>query len=470
MHLLVIGGSDAGISAALRAHELNSSVEITLLLADDFPNFSICGLPYYLRGETPDWRDLAHRKEFPGIKVLRRHEARAIDAGQRAVSVAHEGAEATMRYNKLIVATGATPVRPELPGYDLPNVFPLHTMEDSFAVHRRLEESPCESAVLIGGGYIGLEMADALTKRGLAVTLLSRPETVMPTVDAEIGLLVEEELRRHGVRVITNVAAARIEWQAGSPSRLTVSNTANKTYSADLVIVAAGARPESSLAQRAGAQLGVRDAIVVTRQMRANLTDVFAAGDCVETYHRLVRHPTYISLGTIAHKQGRVAGENAVGGDRAYAGALGTQSLKVFDLAVVCAGLRDRQARAEGFDSLTVASRANDHKAYYPGATSLDMRMTGDLSSGRLLGAQIAGNRKAEVSKRIDIVAAALFQEARVEDLNDLDLSYTPPFSSPWDSVQMAAQSWAAAVRERLGTEGHQRHFEHASLVGRQAE
>jgi NADPH-dependent 2,4-dienoyl-CoA reductase/sulfur reductase-like enzyme len=324
MHLLVVGGSDAGISAVLRAHELDPGVEITLLLADDYPNFSICGLPYYLSGETADWRDLAHRKEYPGIKVLRRHRALAIDAAGRTVSVSHEGAEATMRYDKLIVATGATPVRPELAGYDLPSVFPLHTMEDSFAVHRRLEESPSESAVLVGGGYIGLEMADALTKRGLQVTLLGRTETAPPTVDAEIGLLVEEELRRHGVRVFTNVAATHIERQGASPSRLTVADSSNKTHSADLVIVAVGARPASSLAQRAGAQLGVREAIVVTRQMRTNLPNVFAAGDCVETYHRLLRRPTYISLGTIAHKQGRVAGENAVGGERAYAGAVGT--------------------------------------------------------------------------------------------------------------------------------------------------
>jgi NADPH-dependent 2,4-dienoyl-CoA reductase/sulfur reductase-like enzyme len=275
---------------------------------------------------------------------------------------------------------------------------------------------------------------------------------VLPTVDREIGLLVEEELRREGVHVFTNVAATRIERQGASPSRLTVADTTNKTHSGDLVIVAVGARPNSSLARRAGAQTGLRDAIVVTRQMRTNLPDVLAAGDCVETYHRLLGRTTYISLGTIAHKQGRVAGENAVGGDRAYPGALGTQSLKVFDLAITCTGLRDRDARAAGFDPLTISIQANDHKIYYPGAVPLQIRMTGDIDSGRLLGAQIAGSRKAEISKRIDIVAAALFQEASVEDLNDLDLSYTPPFSSPWDPVQMAAQAWSAAFREMKQT------------------
>jgi NADPH-dependent 2,4-dienoyl-CoA reductase/sulfur reductase-like enzyme len=222
------------------------------------------------------------------------------------------------------------------------------------------------------------------------------------------------------------------------------------------VIVAVGARPDSSLARRAGAQTGVRGAIVVTRQMRTNLPDVFSAGDCVETYHRLLGRPTYISLGTIAHKQGRIAGENAVGGVRVYAGALGTQSLKVFDLAIACTGLRDRDARAGGFDLLTISIQANDHKVYYPCAVRLHIRMTGDIGSGRLLGSQIVGNRKAEISKRIDIVPAALFQEASIEDLNDLDLSYTPPFSSPWDPMQMAAQTWSAASREAKRTAAKQ--------------
>ena len=225
-------------------------------------------------------------------------------------------------------------------------------------------------------------------------------------------------------------------------------------HEADLVLLAVGARPDSELAEQAGAKLGARGAIVVTRQMRTNLADVFAAGDCVETYHRLLDAPTYISLGTIAHKQGRVAGENAVGGDRRFAGALGTQSLKVFDLAIARTGLNERDARSAKFDPVTVNSEVNDHKAYYPGAVPLRIRLTGDRRTGRLLGGQILGNRRAEISKRIDIVAAALFQEASVEYLNDLDLSYTPPFSSPWDPVQMAvaAQAWCAQLPQLVGS------------------
>ena len=214
MHLVVIGGSDAGISAALRAQELEPSAEITVLVADDYPNFSICGLPYFLSGETPDWRALAHRSKFPGLNILRRHVARRIDASNRAVSLEHAEQEMTMRYDRLVIATGARPARPDLPGSTLEGVFLLHTMDDSFAVHRFLKERNPRTAVLVGAGYIGLEMADALTQRGLDVTLLCRAETVLPTVDPALGRLVQEELERHGVRVLTGVSAAEINQTA----------------------------------------------------------------------------------------------------------------------------------------------------------------------------------------------------------------------------------------------------------------
>jgi len=450
MHLLVIGGSDAGISAALRARELDPGAEITIALADDYPNFSICGLPYYLSGETPDWHDLAHRTEFPGINVLRRHTAQAIDVSRKFVAIEHAEKALTIRYDQLVLATGATPLHPDLPGSELDGVFFLHTMKDSFAVNQHLDTHQPRTAVLVGAGYIGLELADAFTQRGLEVTLLSRSETVLPTVDPLLGRQVQDELQRHLVRVLTNVSAARIQQAVhGAPSRLVVTDSGGGQHQADLVVLAVGARPDSDLASKAGAKIGVRGAITVTREMRTNLPDVFAAGDCVETYHRLFNEPTYISLGTIAHKQGRIAGENAAGGDRQFAGALGTQSLKVFDLAIARTGLLDREARRAGFDPITVAATANDHKAYYPGAVPLHILVTGDRATGRLLGAQILGNRKAEISKRIDIVAAALFHNTSVEELNDLDLSYTPPFSSPWDPVQMAAQAWTNSVRKR---------------------
>ena len=285
------------------------------------------------------------------------------------------------------------------------------------------------------------------------MTLLCRPDTGLPTVDPVLGGLVQEELERHGVRVLTAVSAAEInQTTTGRPSRLSVLDSAGGKHEADFVILAVGARPDSELAEQAGAKLGAQGAIVVTRQMRTNLAEVFAAGDCVETYHRLLAAPTYISLGTIAHKQGRVAGENAIGRDRIFAGALGTQSLKVFDLAIARTGLSEQDARKARLDPVTVSLEANDHKAYYPGAVPLRIHLMGDRRTGRLLGGQILGNRRAEISKRIDIIATAIFQEASVDYLNDLDLSYTPPFSSPWDPIQMAAQAWCSKLPEVVGS------------------
>jgi NADPH-dependent 2,4-dienoyl-CoA reductase/sulfur reductase-like enzyme len=218
------------------------------------------------------------------------------------------------------------------------------------------------------------------------------------------------------------------------------------TRAADLVLVVAGVRPEVALAADAGATLGVRGAIAVDPRMRTSVPDVFAAGDCVITHHRLLG-VTYLPLGTTAHKQGRVAGENALGGNRQFAGSLGTQVVKIFDQAAARTGLRDHEAAAAGFDPVTVASQADDHKAYYPGSHRIAIRVTGDRATGRLLGLQLFGNRHAEIAKRIDIAAAAIFNHMTVDAVSDLDLSYTPPLGSPWDAVQMATQAWTRHTR-----------------------
>ena len=211
-----------------------------------------------------------------------------------------------------------------------------------------------------------------------------------------------------------------------------------------MVLVVVGVRPDTELAAGAGAALGQRGAIAVDRHMRTNLPHVFAAGDCVVTHHRLLG-TTYLPLGTTAHKQGRVAGENALGGDREFAGSLGTQVVKIFDHAVARTGLRDHEAEAGGYDPLTVAAEADDHKAYYPGSHRIAMRYTGDRSSGRLLGVQLFGHRHSEIAKRVDIAATAIFNEMTVDAMSDLDLSYTPPLGSPWDAMQVGAQAWVKA-------------------------
>jgi NADPH-dependent 2,4-dienoyl-CoA reductase/sulfur reductase-like enzyme len=457
MHLVMIGGSDAGISAALRVRELDPGAEVTVVVADAYPNFSICGIPYYLSGEVTHWRNLAHRTiadlEAAGMWLRLDTTARRIDVAARKLAVTGaDGKEELLAYDKLIVGTGAVPVRPPIGGLNGPGalgaadgVHLLHSMGDTFAVMRTLETAAPASAVIVGAGYIGLEMADALTVRGLQVTQMEQLPEVLPTVDPQPGALVHAELAAHGVEVLTGTTVQAISKASpGGAGRLHVQATAadgsTVTRAADMVLVVVGVRPDTGLTAQAGATLGVKGAIAVDTQMRTNLPDVFAAGDCVITYHRLLG-VTYLPLGTTAHKQGRVAGENALGGNRQFAGSLGTQVVKIFDQAAARTGLRDHEAAA-GFDPITVGSEADDHKAYYPGSHRITMRVTGDRATGQLLGMQLFGHRHAEIAKRIDIAATAIFHHMTVDGLSDLDLSYTPPLGSPWEAVQMGAQAW----------------------------
>jgi NADPH-dependent 2,4-dienoyl-CoA reductase/sulfur reductase-like enzyme len=455
MHLVMIGGSDAGISAALRARELDPGAQVSVVVADAFPNFSICGIPYYISGEVTHWRNLAHRTtadlEATGMTLRLDTTARRIDvAGRKLLVVAPDGNEELLAYDKLVIGTGAVPVRPPIGGLDalgpVDGVHLLHSMGDTFAVMRTLEETAPATAVIVGAGYIGLEMADALTTRGLHVIQMEQLPEVLPTVDPPLGALVHGQLASRGVEVLTGTTVKRISRAtAAQPGRLRVEATAadgtTVTRLADMVLVVVGVRPDTSLAAEAGATLGVRGAIAVDRGMRTVLPDVFAAGDCVITHHRLLGE-NYLPLGTTAHKQGRVAGENACGGNREFAGSLGTQVVKIFDQAAARTGLRDHEAAAAGYDPVTVQSEADDHKAYYPGSHRITMRFTGDRTTGRLLGVQLFGHRHAEIAKRVDIAATAIFHTMTVDGISDLDLSYTPPLGSPWDAIQMGAQAW----------------------------
>jgi NADPH-dependent 2,4-dienoyl-CoA reductase/sulfur reductase-like enzyme len=465
MHLITIGGSDAGISAALRARELDPGADVTVVLEDAYPNFSICGIPYYLSGEVTHWRNLAHRTladlEAAGMRLRLDTTARRIDVpGRKLLITSPDGGEELLGYDKLIVGTGAVPVRPPIGGLAGPGAFGpgdgvhlLHSMGDTFAVMATLEQASPASAVIVGGGYIGLEMADALTVRGLQVTQMEQLPEVLPTVDPELGSLVHAELAAHGVEVLTGTTVQAItRASSGQGGRLrvlaTVADGSVVARTADMILVVTGVRPEVTLAAEAGAGIGVKGAINVDPGMRTNLPDVFAAGDCVVTHHRLLG-VTYLPLGTTAHKQGRVAGENAVGGNRAFAGSLGTQVVKIFDQAAARTGLRDHEARPAGFDPVTVEAQADDHKAYYPGSHRITMRVTGDRATGRLLGMQLFGHKHAEIAKRIDIAATAIYAGMTVDAVSDLDLSYTPPLGSPWDAGQMGAQAWIRATQQR---------------------
>jgi NADPH-dependent 2,4-dienoyl-CoA reductase/sulfur reductase-like enzyme len=463
MHLVAIGGSDAGISAALRARELDPSVEVSVVVADAYPNFSICGIPYYVSGEVTHWRNLAHRTvadlEATGMQLHLDTVARRIDVEAHKLAVVRpDGSEDLMSFDALVVGTGAVPVRPPIDGLTGPEalgpddgVHLLHSMGDTFAVMRTLEERSPRRAVIVGAGYIGLEMADALVTRGLSVTQMEQLEEVLPTVDPELGALVHAELLEQGVDVRTRTTVRRIaRAEAGDSLQVSATSPDGSAVecSADMVLVVVGVRPDTGLAAGAGADLGHRGAIAVDAGMRTNLPDVFAAGDCVVTHHRLLGE-TYLPLGTTAHKQGRVAGENALGGSREFAGSLGTQVVKIFDMVASRTGVRDHEASSAGFDPVTVEFEGDDHKAYYPGSHRVRTRYTGDRATGRLLGVQLFGHRHAEVAKRVDIAAAAIFAGLSVDEVSDLDLSYTPPLGSPWDVMQGGAQAWAREMVSR---------------------
>jgi len=472
MHLLVIGGSDAGISAALRARELDGEVDITVVLADAYPNFSICGIPYYVSGDVTDWHDLAHRSrsdiEALGITVVTDTAAERIDVADHEVTArGRGGATIELGYDRLVIATGARPVRPPIAGIEhlgpAEGVHLLHTMTDTHAVMETITGRRVESAVIVGAGYIGLEMAEALCTRGIEVTEIEALPEVLPTVDRELAHLVRDELTGHGVDVETATKVTGIDVSSGRLSVEMTGKAAGRERSAktgratgratgkatggrseqvaDMVLVVTGVEPDTTLAGKAGIDLAGNGAIVVDRRMATNAPDVFAAGDCVVTHHVLIGE-TYLPLGTTAHKQGRVAGENAIGGDRCFAGSLGTQVVKVFDVVAARTGLRDDEAEAAGFHPRTEGSIADDHKAYYPGAGAVHVRTTGDAKSGRLLGVQMIGAIRTAVHKRIDTAATAIFAGLTLDELSDLDLSYTPPLGSPWDVLQAAAQRW----------------------------
>ncbi|MBO0715405.1 MAG: FAD-dependent oxidoreductase, partial [Acidimicrobiales bacterium] len=323
MHLVAIGGSDAGISAALRARELEPGTEVTVVVGDAYPNYSICGIPYYVSGEVQDWRSLAHRSisdlEAAGLRLRLETTARHLEVADHKLLVTDaRGSEEVLAYDRLVVGTGAVPVCPPIEGLagdgalgPDDGVHLLHSMGDTFSLMRTLAASAPARAVIVGAGYIGLEMAEALVARGLSVTQVEQLPEVLPTVDPPLGALVRSNLIDHGVEVRTGTTVRRIGRARGGPARLEVEATTVEgervSLLTDLVLVVVGVRPDTELAGRAGAELGVRGAIVVDRQMRTSLPEVFAAGDCAVTHHRLLG-TTYLPLGTTAHKQGRVAG------------------------------------------------------------------------------------------------------------------------------------------------------------------
>jgi NADPH-dependent 2,4-dienoyl-CoA reductase/sulfur reductase-like enzyme len=446
--LVVIGGSDAGVEAALAARRVDAHLEIEILLEDRYLNYSICGLPYLVSGEVPGWQRLAHRSsdeiESLGIQVRREHRVTDVDLDSRALEVDSPDGRASIPFDRLVFATGAGPSLPAAIPKDDPATRPIHTIDDGIAMRRYVESRRPHDAAVIGSGYIGVEMADALVRQGVDVTMFGRAPTVLPTFSADSGALVEAELRENGVAVMTGEAVGAVRRNG---TRLSITSSTVRNLDVDLAVIATGVRPTAELARQAGLEIGSTGAVVVDREMRTNVSGIFAAGDCVETYHAILERPAYLPLGTTAHKQGRIAGTNAAGGAARFAGSVGTQVVKVFDLAAGRTGLSEAEALAAGFPAATVRVVAPDHKPYYPGSRDLEIAIVGDIETGRFLGAEIVGDWRAGVAKRIDLFAVAAQHGWATRELLDADLSYTPPLGSPWDPVQVAADAWVRSTR-----------------------
>jgi NADPH-dependent 2,4-dienoyl-CoA reductase/sulfur reductase-like enzyme len=437
--LVVIGGVAAGASAAAKAKRTNPELEVILLERGPFISYGSCGMPAFIAGMIPSADELIARspEEFArrGVEVRTQHEVLEVDARNKSLRVADlVGArDYSLSYDDLVIATGADAIRPRLPGLDLDGVFALRTLSDGLTISEALKTDRPRGVVVIGGGYVGLLMAAAFRAHDLPVTLVEMAPQVMVNLDEEMSMLVLDEVRSHGVRVLLNDKLIRCEGR----NRVEKVVTENGEIPADLVLLAVGVRPNTHLAQEAGVQLGAGGAIAVDKHMRTNVAGIYAAGDCAEAALQVTGEKVYIPLGTTANKQGRVAGANVAGMECTFEGIAGTAATKIFGLEVARTGLTEREAVAKGLSVHTSQITAKDRSGYYPGASRLDVKLVIDTDSRRLLGGQMIGACGAV--KRIDILAAAIYAQMTVDDLTHLDYSYTPSAASVWDATLIAA-------------------------------
>jgi NADPH-dependent 2,4-dienoyl-CoA reductase/sulfur reductase-like enzyme len=451
--LVVIGGDAAGMSAASQARRLRGPEELEIVAFErgPFTSFAACGIPYWVAGSIEDRDRLIARRpevfrERQAIDVRIRHEVVGIDTDARTLTVRDldAGEEQVHAYDQLLVATGATPVRPPVPGMDAAGVLGVQTLEHGQQVLDALADREPERVAVVGAGYIGIEMAEAMKVRGLEVHVVDMAPQPMATLDEELGAKVADAMRGMGLKLHLGVPVDGIETDADGWVRAVV--TAEGTIDADLVVLGTGTRPFSDLARDAGVPLGPSRGIVTDRRQRTPTEGVWAAGDCAETFHRVSKQPVSIALGTIANKQGRIAGLNLGGSYGAFPGVLGTAVTKVCEVEIARTGLGERAARAAGFEVVTATIDATTRAHYYPGAKPLTIKVVAEHGTGKLLGAQIVGEEGA--AKRIDVFATALWSEMTVADLLNVDLSYAPPFSPVWDPVLIAARKADGEVRD----------------------
>ncbi|MFJ3494440.1 FAD-dependent oxidoreductase [Streptomyces sp. NPDC086091] len=450
--LVVIGGDAAGMSAASQARRLRGPDELEIVAFErgHFTSYSACGIPYWVGGEVGDRDDLIartpreHRER--GIDVRLRTEVTAIDVAGRRVRARDlgSGAESWTPYDKLVVATGARPVRPDLPGADADGVHGVQTLDDGQALIDSLSRARGRRAVVVGAGYIGVEMAEAFVHRGYEVTVVNRGAEPMSTLDPDMGRLVREAMTGMGITMVDDAEVTEVRVDDGGRVRAVV--TADAEYPADVVVLGLGVRPETALAAAAGLPLGAHGGLLTDLGMRVRgHEDIWAGGDCVEVLDLVSGQERHIPLGTHANKHGQVIGSNVGGGYATFPGVVGTAVSKVCDLEIARTGLREKDALRAGlrFEAVTVESTSR--AGYYPDAALMTVKMLAERRTGRLLGVQIVGREGA--AKRVDIAAVALTAGMTVEQMTALDLGYAPPFSPVWDPVLVAARKAAAKVR-----------------------
>jgi NADPH-dependent 2,4-dienoyl-CoA reductase/sulfur reductase-like enzyme len=440
MKIVIIGGVAAGTSAAARAKRINPEAEIVIFERDSDISYSGCGLPYYISNiiEERDGIIIYTPERFEakkGAEVKSQHSVEDILVDSKEVIVRDILRDEINRvkYDKLLIATGASPIVPEIKGIDLDNIFPLRNVHNADRIIDHIQLNQPKKAVVIGGGYIGLELTESLLEHDIEVSVVEKAHQVLTNLDDDMAEIVVEHLQDKGVEVILGDGV--IEFQ-GDKSVERVITESGQELDCDFVILAIGVRPNTDLAKRAGIELGQTGAIKVNSKMETNIADIYAAGDCVESTNLITGQPIWVPLGSTANKHGRVAGSNLCGVEDEFKGILATSITKVCDLAVACTGLTVREAKEKGYDVVSSVIKAGNHAGYYPDYTKITIKLVVEKDSGRVLGGQIIG--KDGVDKRIDVLATAIHNEMKAAELIDIDLSYAPPFSVPKDGLMIA--------------------------------
>lgn len=440
MKIVIVGGVAGGATAATRLRRLDEKADITIFERSGYISYANCGLPYYIGGVIEDEEELT--LQTPNnfwnrfrIKVNVRHEVTSINTDRKTVTVHNLETDDIFEdtYDKLILSPGAKPVMPNLTGIDSDNVFTLRTVEDTLKIHRFVETTKPRTAVMVGGGFIGLEMAENLSELGIKVTVVQRGNQLMNTLDYDMATMIHSELRSKGLSLKLNADVTGFEEKDDGVSVLLHNDAPIKT---DMVILAIGVAPDNTLAKDANMELGIKGAIVVNDKMETSIPDIYAVGDAVLVKHTITGKEAVISLAGPANKQGRISADNICGRNSRYKGSMGTSVIKLFDLTAASVGLTEKAAKDSGYDFESVILSPSSHAGYYPGATTMTMKVVFDKSSFQILGAQIVGYDG--VDKRIDVIATAISAGLKATELKDLEFAYAPPYSSAKDPVNMA--------------------------------